>query len=145
MNCVEIQKLISQFLDEALEEANIASMFEHLGNCPDCQVFLRSGMRTRTAIASRPAFTAPDDLEERVMGRISARAKPHGPAGLWSLRFAVPLPVAVAVAVVIILFSIVTTPIIFDQTVPHPPTSHASVDGLPPAMKSQLDVMRNLE
>ncbi|MEK6649961.1 MAG: zf-HC2 domain-containing protein [Bacteroidota bacterium] len=138
MTCQEVQERISQFTDDELDPALVGPMFTHLGACPECQNFLRSVLRLRTALSHEPHAAAPDVLEQRVMNRLRrSSSEARLPADVWSIRIAIPLPAAMAMAVLLVVISIVCSPLIFERRTSFQ-VSEETLQQLPAPLRTQM-------
>jgi predicted anti-sigma-YlaC factor YlaD len=97
----EYQELVSQYIDEELEEGIETVLFQHLGECSQCRDFLRSSLALRTQILRtkeaapktlRPDF-APERAKEGVERDLLVLA--------WQRK--VPLPVAASLAIFLLV------------------------------------------
>lgn len=140
MTCEEVQEWISRFADDEPESTSTEPMFAHLGTCPECQQYLRTVLRVRTALAHEPHATAPGTFEHRVMARLRrTTSSVQLPADVWSIRIAIPLPAAMAMAILLIAGSMVFSPLFFEQ----PPSlriSEESLQQLPGELRSSVRI-----
>lgn len=84
MNCDEIQKHLSEYLDNRLDDAQRREIEKHLASCPRClpeAKLLSAGIK---GVADLPEVEPPAGFSQRVMARIRAEAeKPT----LWARLF----------------------------------------------------------
>jgi hypothetical protein len=103
MTCIEVQPLISAFIDAHLSSEDASSVFGHIGSCSTCQGFLQGSIRMRAMIARIPSPPVPSGLDARVLDIPLAPhriTRPHRiisiPGSLWQQRLRVPLPALAA-------------------------------------------------
>ena len=98
----EYQELVSQYIDEELEEGSESVLFQHLGECGQCRDFLRSSLALRTQILrtkeSAPSTLRPDFAQERAKNKTIERD-----LLVLAWKRKVPLPVAASVAILLLL------------------------------------------
>jgi hypothetical protein len=104
MNCEEVQKYLSDFLDESLEVERSQKVSDHLGACSLCSEETASLAECQRFVSGLPAVEPPVGFTTRVMAQVrEAARKPN----LWerlfsSLRINIPLQ-ATAVVLIAVL------------------------------------------
>ena len=97
----EYQELVSQYIDEELDNKNEEVLFRHLGECNQCRDFLRSSLALRTQIL-RTKEAVPETLRLDLAPEPEKEALERDLLVLaWQRK--VPLPVAASVALVLLL------------------------------------------
>ncbi len=109
MTCNEYQELISQLVDDELDDGQSSELFLHTGRCAECRAFLRSTLRLRNEIASQ-ALATPlsfERVDAHVRIRLRRTRMQHRPfRTLFVRRISVPIPVAAALGILLIIGSI---------------------------------------
>jgi hypothetical protein len=108
MDCSEIRTLLSEYLDDALDENAKARVDEHLRTCPACQKELDSLKAFVKGIGSLESVKAPADFLDQLHKRLERRSRI---SEVWErlfypLRVKIPLQLAGAAVMAIIIFSI---------------------------------------
>ena len=97
----EYRELVSQYIDEELEEAIETVLFQHLGECSQCRDFLRSSLALRTQILrtkeAAPSALRPDFAQQQEKQTIERDLLVLA----WQRK--VPLPVAASLAMLILV------------------------------------------
>ncbi|NLM46996.1 MAG: hypothetical protein GX200_09380 [Firmicutes bacterium] len=97
MNCREVKKLMSEYLDQMLEEQKKQALEEHLSVCSNCRDEIVSTQNVLAWLQAAPEATPPPDLRQKVLRRLQQERHPAGKAGRrW-------FPPAVAAAVIFVL------------------------------------------
>src|SRR5215475_2299171 len=101
MNCAEVQKYLSDFLEKSLDNERARAIEDHLAVCSLCNEELAGLAECQRLVSSLPMVEPPLGLTDRVMARV--REAEHSPS-LWKrlflpLRIKIPLQ---ATAVVLI-------------------------------------------
>ena len=63
----EVRGQLSEFLADALDEAQAARIADHLKQCPPCARYLASLRATVDLLGTLPTRTAPDRLRQRLL------------------------------------------------------------------------------
>jgi predicted anti-sigma-YlaC factor YlaD len=113
MKCDDFQLMVSTYIDNALDPPSQGTMFEHLGTCSECRVFLRSMLDLRAGLAALPAPEVPPSLDKKVMKLKMKRISVMKGAGermraLWLHRLSVPLPSAALIALALITVTVLS-------------------------------------
>jgi anti-sigma factor RsiW len=82
MNCKEALPLIHDYLDGDLLEPEARKLKGHLIECAACSTLFKELERTDAMVRSLPPTGAPDDLTERIMGRLPL-VKKQNPWTAW--------------------------------------------------------------
>src|SRR5215467_2576719 len=101
MNCAEVQKYLSDFLDKGLDDERVRPIEDHLATCSLCSEELASLAECQKLVSGLPIVEPPLGFTNRVMSRVREAAHPRS---LWEwlflpLRIKIPLQ---ATAVVLI-------------------------------------------
>ncbi len=70
MNCSQIRKMISRYVDDALKPEEKKVFLSHVQGCDACRKELEETQQVRQLFASTERFEAPYAFAERVMARI---------------------------------------------------------------------------
>ena len=108
MDCSEIRTLLSEYLDDALDEKAKALADEHLRICPACQKELDSLKTLVKGIGSLESVKAPADFLDQLHKRME---RPSRISEIWGwlfypLRVKIPLQLAGAAVMAFLIFSI---------------------------------------
>lgn len=80
MTCQELVEFLMQYLDGELSPEECAAFEEHLGECPDCIVYLetyRETVRVGRMVCKCPNDPVPADVpEELIRAILAARPRP---------------------------------------------------------------------
>ena len=101
MNCAEVQKYLSDFLDKSLDNERARAIEDHLAACSRCSEEMASLAECQRLVSSLPAVELPLGFTNRVMARVREAANPPS---LWERLF-LPLQIKIplqATAVVLI-------------------------------------------
>ena len=101
MNCAEVQKYLSDFLDKSLDNERARAIEDHLAACSRCSEEMASLAEYQRLVSSLPAVELPLGFTNRVMARVREAANPPS---LWERLF-LPLQIKIplqATAVVLI-------------------------------------------
>lgn len=86
MQCVEAQRLLPAYLDGELDLTKSMEMEQHLEDCAMCRRVYESEQKLKAAIRSNSLYyTAPPDLQRRVMRALPQEARTSGRRWKWSL------------------------------------------------------------
>lgn len=66
MNCKNIVKEISNYLDEALEPSLKSSIEKHLENCEDCRIVVDTTKKTVQIFCNSEPAPLPEDTRQRL-------------------------------------------------------------------------------
>ena len=104
MNCAEIQKYLSDFLDESLDNERARAIEDHLAACSRCSEEMANLAECRRLVSGLPAIELPLGFTNRVMTRVREAANPPS---LWErlflpIRIKIPLQ-ATAVVLIAVL------------------------------------------
>jgi len=108
MDCSEIRMLLSEYLDDALDEKAKARVDEHLRTCAACQKELDSLKALVKGIGSLESVKAPADFLDQIHKRMERRSKISEIWGwlFYPLRVKIPLQLAGAAVMAFLIFSI---------------------------------------
>ena len=104
MNCEEIQRYLSDFLDKSLDVGRAQAIEDHLAVCSRCSEEMASLAECQRLVSGLPAVELPLGFTNRVMARVRETAHPPS---LWErlflpLRIKIPLQ-ATAVVLIAVL------------------------------------------
>ena len=104
MNCGEVQKYLSDFLDKSLDNERAQAIEDHLAACSRCSEEMASLAECQRFVSGLPPVELPLGFTNRVMARVRKAANPPS---LWErlflpLRIKIPLQ-ATAVVLVAVL------------------------------------------
>ena len=104
MNCEEVQKYLSDFLDKSLDNERARAIEDHLAACSRCSEEMTSLAECQRLVSGLPAVELPLGFTNRVMARVREAANPPS---LWErlflpLRIKIPLQ-ATAVVLIAVL------------------------------------------
>ena len=108
MDCSEIRTLLSEYLDDALDEKANALADEHLRTCPACREELDSLKTLVKGIGSLESVKAPADFLDQLHKRMERRSRISEIWGwlFYPLRVKIPLQLAGAAVMAFLIFSI---------------------------------------
>ncbi|HSE88463.1 MAG TPA: DUF2275 domain-containing protein [Candidatus Binatia bacterium] len=101
MNCEEVQKYLSDFLDKSLDIARARAIEEHLAACSRCSEEMASLAECQRLVSDLPVVEPPVGFTNRVMAAVREAGRPRS---LWERLF-FPLQIKIplqATAVVLI-------------------------------------------
>ena len=67
MTCQELVELVTDYLDDQLDERQRARFDEHLGECPPCVVYVDEMRMTIDALGRLPAESLSPDAERELL------------------------------------------------------------------------------
>ncbi len=105
MTCREVEKLLPQLIDDALDEERRASVDEHVGSCSECGQLVRQLDNSLALfVAHQPDVQAMDT--EKLWRRVRSEAleQPGGRKPLWSTVLVPALTTATAVVALAVIF-----------------------------------------
>ncbi len=108
MDCERARELLSDYVEEALADADRAAVAAHLDGCPACAAEAAGLAETITLLSALPAEKAPPELLGRVMDGIAREtAGMPGAVKPASLpRFRLPVEAAAAVIILLLVYGI---------------------------------------
>lgn len=83
MNCDQVQKHLSEYLDKRLDEAKRLAIDDHLADCPLCLSETKRLSDGIKRVAALPKIEPPAGFSQQVMARIRKEAQPT----LWETLF----------------------------------------------------------
>ena len=78
-NCKEIKELLPDYLDQNLQEEVCTHLKEHLAECEDCRIFVKTVETTVVLYKHCPGSNVPEEV--RIDLRQSLRARIEGRCG----------------------------------------------------------------
>jgi len=110
-DCSQIKSLLSEYLDDALDDKAKALADEHLRTCAACREELDSLKALVKDIGSLESVKAPADFLAELHKRMEPRSRLSGVRDrlFYPLRVKIPLQLAGAAAVALLVFSILPT------------------------------------
>ncbi|ATW23778.1 anti-sigma factor family protein [Candidatus Formimonas warabiya] len=109
MNCLDIQDLLSPYLDDVLTSEEILMVENHLEGCPSCRKDLAELKETVALIQSIPEVPLPSDFSDQIHDLLTKvhedknREMPLETGRKWWKKFAGPQRIFVAAAAMIII------------------------------------------
>ena len=70
VDCNDVRRLSSDYLEDDLPEVKQSAIRTHLGNCGPCRAFVETLATTIGILSRLPRVSAPSSLKESVMNRI---------------------------------------------------------------------------
>ena len=70
VDCNEVRRLSSDYLEDDLPEVKQSAIRTHLGNCGPCRAFVETLASTIGILSRLPRISAPSSFKESVMDRI---------------------------------------------------------------------------
>jgi anti-sigma factor RsiW len=92
MNCRGVEKELSEYLDETLDEERIREIASHLKDCPRCNAEFEGLADCKRLVSGLLAVEPPPGLTARVMARVHDRTRRPG---IWQRLFG-PLPMKIS-------------------------------------------------
>ncbi|MCM8814967.1 MAG: anti-sigma factor [Candidatus Omnitrophica bacterium] len=83
MNCKEIQKILSDYLDRAVSESQNEEIALHLESCKTCQSEFEQLQKTISMVRDLPSVSAPAGLVGSVMEKIQEKQAIRGKLRFW--------------------------------------------------------------
>lgn len=105
MNCAEVQRYLSDFLDKSLDNERVRAIEDHLAACSWCSEEMASLAECRRLVFGLPAVELPVGFTNRVMARVREAANPPN---LWErlflpLRIKIPLQATAVVLIAVLV------------------------------------------
>lgn len=75
MNCRNIVRELSNYLDEALDSTLRASIEKHLENCEDCRVVVDTTKQTIQIFCNSEPAPLPEDTRQRLRDALKSRLR----------------------------------------------------------------------
>ena len=112
MDCANIQRHFSEYLDGVLDAQTRALIEKHFSACKECQKELESMKALVHDLGDLESVKAPDDFLEQLHERMDARFDFRDYIKRLSniFRMRIPLQIATATAMAVLIFAIVYTP-----------------------------------
>ena len=124
MDCANIQRHLSEYMDGVLDAQTQDRVEKHLSSCKECREELESLKALIHDLENLPRVKAPDDfleqLHERMNARFNFRDYIKGLSRIFQMR--IPLQIAAATAMAVLIFAIVYSPRIGER-VPNMPVN----------------------
>jgi anti-sigma factor RsiW len=76
MNCEEVQKYLSDFLDKSLDVARARAIEDHLAACSRCSEEMASLAECQRLVSDLPVVAPPVDFTTRVMAAVREAGRP---------------------------------------------------------------------
>lgn len=77
MNCHEIMKHLSEFIDGDLDDCQCDVIRGHLDDCPECRTFLDTFRKTIDVSKKLLRTEIPDEIRARLRDRLREEYKKH--------------------------------------------------------------------
>ncbi len=110
MTRLYIEKYLSDYLDNLLDEATRNQVDRHLKTCPRCRARLESLKGVMDQLAGMPKIEAPPDFLDKLHAKIDAEStiKRIGKALFMPFRIKIPLQLVTAAALGLLIFVIIS-------------------------------------
>src|SRR5262249_28259058 len=118
MNCAEVQKYLSDFLDKGLDDERVRAIEDHLATCSLCSEELAGMAECQKLVSGLPIVEPPLGFTNRVMARVREAAHPPS---LWErlfLPFRIKIPLQ---ATAVVLIAVLTAHIYQNEPLQHEP------------------------
>ena len=118
MNCAEVQKYLSDFLDKGLDDERVRAIEDHLATCSLCSEELAGMAECQKLVSGLPIVEPPLGFTNRVMARVREAAHPPS---LWErlfLPFRIKIPLQ---ATAVVLIAVLTAYIYQNEPLQHEP------------------------
>src|SRR5262245_22943412 len=105
MNCAEVQKYLSDFLDKGLDDERVRAIEDHLAACSLCSEEFVGMAECQKLVSGLPIVEPPLGFTNRVMARVREAAHPPS---LWErlfLPFRIKIPLQATAVVLIALLA----------------------------------------
>ena len=122
MICNEVKELLSEYIDNELEEQQAAQVKEHIASCEECKGLLKELVEIKKVL-SDGGETAPDTLEPSVMYALK-KEKHHG-FRFKKRYFAIAAVLALAVVSYPLIGSLMNSKTSYDMAVESPSSPEA--------------------
>ena len=66
MTCKDVIDILSEYLEEALDATAVASLEQHLRDCPPCVAYLRTFRKSRQLVGQVGQAPMPPELKQRL-------------------------------------------------------------------------------
>ncbi len=73
MNCQEVVRQLSEYLDGELEAGLIQALEQHLAACRDCRIIVDTTRKTIEILCNSEPLPLPAPVHERLMKALSAK------------------------------------------------------------------------
>lgn len=70
VDCNEVRRLSSDYIEDGLTEVKQSAIRTHLGNCGPCRAFVETLASTIGILSRLPRVSAPSSFKETVMDRV---------------------------------------------------------------------------
>jgi hypothetical protein len=90
MNCLQVEKLLGEYLDHRLEQNRAGELAAHLARCPACREKLTALQATLERLKSSPPAIPPAGFIERTQLAVHKRVKLPTPSPWRTLRWLAP-------------------------------------------------------
>src|SRR5262245_47376537 len=105
MNCAEVKKYLSDFLDKGLDDERVRAIEDHLATCSLCSEELAGMAECQKLVSGLPTVEPPLGFTSQVMARVREAAHPPS---LWErlfLPFRIKIPLQATAVVLIALLA----------------------------------------
>ncbi|MBI4165967.1 MAG: zf-HC2 domain-containing protein [Acidobacteria bacterium] len=73
MNCREVVRQLSEYLDGELDAGLVQALEEHLSGCRDCRIIVDTTRKTVEIFCNSEPLPLPDAVHERLMKALAAK------------------------------------------------------------------------
>src|SRR5215468_6221805 len=118
MNCAEVQKYLSDFLEKSLDNERAGAIEDHLATCSLCSEELAGLAECQKLVSCLPQVEPPAGFTHQVMARVREAAHPPS---LWErlfLPFRIKIPLQ---ATAVVLIAVLTAYIYQNERLQHEP------------------------
>src|SRR5512143_3404943 len=103
MDCDKTQKLLSDYLDDALSPAEKKAVDKHLGSCTQCSASLKELQRTVQVLHDLEEITPRQWMTQKIMSRIKAESERNKKGFLQKLFFPLYVKVPLEAAGIVLI------------------------------------------
>lgn len=115
----DLQRQVSLFVDNALNDRQCAQLFAHLAKCKECRAFLSALKQVRAHLGEEALAEVPESLDRRVHASIAeeqvVRRQRSRFAPYWFGRVSIPLPAAASILFLIVVGTLLLSPLLMEQ------------------------------
>lgn len=84
MDCLQMEELLSEYLESSLPDDEMIQAAAHIKNCPSCSELLSEMLSVIEQCKNYPIFETNPSLLEKILLQTSARPKRRSLKGLWT-------------------------------------------------------------
>src|SRR5262245_60789895 len=118
MNCAEVQKYLSDFLEKSLDNEHARAIEDHLAACSLCSEELAAGLaECQKLVSGLPQVDPPAGFTHHVMARVREAAHP---SSLWERLF-LPFRIKIPLQAAMVLMAVLAAYIYQNEPLQHEP------------------------